>query len=44
MPETTPTGLHTPITNIVPAEATVAQELIAEAEGLQKPFVVLKGV
>jgi V8-like Glu-specific endopeptidase len=30
MPETTPTGLHAPITNIMPAEATVAQELIAD--------------
>ena len=30
MPETTPTGLHAPVTNIVAAEATIAQQLLSE--------------
>ena len=32
MAGTTPTGLHTPVTNIVATEATVSQEMIAEGD------------
>lgn len=30
MPDTTPTGLHTPVTNVVDAEATIAEQLMSE--------------
>ena len=41
MPDTTPGGLHTPVTNIVSTEATVAQEQVSEGadgEGAALPM------
>ena len=41
MPDTTPGGLHTPVTNIAATEATITQELVAEGadgEGAALPL------
>jgi glutamyl endopeptidase len=44
MPPTTPTGLHTPMTNLAPSEATVNEELISPGDaGFGDEFELVPG-